>query len=1018
MSRHKEIREYAEWLGIESDEDEDLLWIARRGLMTPLPKPWKPCQSSDGEIFYFNPLTGENTWDHPCDAELRDLYASERALKKARLEAKVETKETTIENKENSESSAKDAMISPGSSSLSSLPDVVAQKSPAPPPAPPKTPQATGESNVALPQTPLGLLGPLPPLAPPKHPVAPSTKDVVTELDDPFDMPLDLGASQATPRRSPATEFSVGDPPSPIMTAEILSPIETTEESPSPSRERGEVAPKSRSGNSPQPAPQPAVESSDEDRGTGCCDNNATKETEECERARLSRELESLRSEVASQASEFAAEKAKEKAVSNSALSALSQEFASEVAESRRLRIEKAKQDEELAFLRNDSAARLAAQAQAHADLEAQLRVARTELEHARKQSDSNTLPSPTTAKSDQSQLPHGRRQVPPEISTEGHDVPSELSPPTPSLASILVAELRPSAHAANVEEKQSLGSLADCSKATLSHPSLWSQLKEDSNLAGLQAAAQTKAKDKSYVANSSLDFSSLSAALVEQSFDLPCPRRKVESPRDWPDAIREDSLPKQAQPSLDTKVLEEVRQLRDELGELRLELKRKACAEEVLKVDSPMKSVTPKDAEPMLKHEDVKEAEVELASSETCGLEATLPSSSRCPTLTLQGCRNESCGPLAETTENTLPSLREASRPRETLQVESHLSSGQTASVQGRWKEHCQSLPGTATLPSARETNRRLQHRELELHPSSSRGSTLNLHGRWDEHIEHPQDANLLPSFRESRHRLENAETELQRLTLELEHWRKDADDNERILQETRTSLHKEQASHVVAKATIRENQREAHQLRSRLKSQESEAELASNALQRMRTELEDEEAEKQRLQLCLQTRDIELRTRRKENHRPEFLANWRRELRREHAVLDEDRRLWRCEANRLKHQGHESHTAEREILAEVRAALDTRAAVLNNSIGEYRAASCPSSPRRRSSSRGVTRRPSNGSHKRANSASALTTTPHGSNEDVDEMHEIGGSHEDKLRRRWHHVLKPSSHRAGVGGA
>jgi len=80
----KEIYEYAEWLGMKPEEDADLLWIAHQGLQTPLPKPWKACESSNGDIFYYNPVTNASSWDHPCDEELRQLYASERAKKKAK----------------------------------------------------------------------------------------------------------------------------------------------------------------------------------------------------------------------------------------------------------------------------------------------------------------------------------------------------------------------------------------------------------------------------------------------------------------------------------------------------------------------------------------------------------------------------------------------------------------------------------------------------------------------------------------------------------------------------------------------------------------------------------------------------------------------------------------------------------------------------------------------------------------------------------------------------------------------
>jgi len=73
----RETREYAEWLGIDLETDEDLLWIATEGLKAPLPKPWKPCQADGGDIFYFNFMTGESVWDHPCDEKFRRLLQIE-----------------------------------------------------------------------------------------------------------------------------------------------------------------------------------------------------------------------------------------------------------------------------------------------------------------------------------------------------------------------------------------------------------------------------------------------------------------------------------------------------------------------------------------------------------------------------------------------------------------------------------------------------------------------------------------------------------------------------------------------------------------------------------------------------------------------------------------------------------------------------------------------------------------------------------------------------------------------------
>ncbi|CAF3900327.1 unnamed protein product, partial [Rotaria sp. Silwood1] len=63
----EEIHEYAIYIGIEPEKEKDLLWLAREGLMKPLPSGWKACQEENGELYYFNFNTGKSSWDHPYD---------------------------------------------------------------------------------------------------------------------------------------------------------------------------------------------------------------------------------------------------------------------------------------------------------------------------------------------------------------------------------------------------------------------------------------------------------------------------------------------------------------------------------------------------------------------------------------------------------------------------------------------------------------------------------------------------------------------------------------------------------------------------------------------------------------------------------------------------------------------------------------------------------------------------------------------------------------------------------------
>eukprot|EP00929_Paragymnodinium_shiwhaense_P063167 TRINITY_DN31573_c0_g1_i1.p1 TRINITY_DN31573_c0_g1~~TRINITY_DN31573_c0_g1_i1.p1 ORF type:complete len:617 (-),score=173.86 TRINITY_DN31573_c0_g1_i1:126-1976(-) len=74
----QEVYEYAEFLGIDPETEPQLMWIAREGVVAPVPAPWKACQEDD-EVFYFNYETKQSIWDHPCDEYYRGMVDKFRA---------------------------------------------------------------------------------------------------------------------------------------------------------------------------------------------------------------------------------------------------------------------------------------------------------------------------------------------------------------------------------------------------------------------------------------------------------------------------------------------------------------------------------------------------------------------------------------------------------------------------------------------------------------------------------------------------------------------------------------------------------------------------------------------------------------------------------------------------------------------------------------------------------------------------------------------------------------------------
>ena len=77
------VLEHAICLGMDPHgEDFDLLWIAERSLLAPLPEGWVQLSEDDtGQIYYYNENTGESDWNHPCDEAHRQLYLRQKMEK-------------------------------------------------------------------------------------------------------------------------------------------------------------------------------------------------------------------------------------------------------------------------------------------------------------------------------------------------------------------------------------------------------------------------------------------------------------------------------------------------------------------------------------------------------------------------------------------------------------------------------------------------------------------------------------------------------------------------------------------------------------------------------------------------------------------------------------------------------------------------------------------------------------------------------------------------------------------------
>jgi hypothetical protein len=79
----KEVEQYARYLGMDIEEDADLLFVAKFAMEADVPAGWTACIDESGEEFFCNLETGAVQREHPMDDKYKTMYRDFKAKKHA-----------------------------------------------------------------------------------------------------------------------------------------------------------------------------------------------------------------------------------------------------------------------------------------------------------------------------------------------------------------------------------------------------------------------------------------------------------------------------------------------------------------------------------------------------------------------------------------------------------------------------------------------------------------------------------------------------------------------------------------------------------------------------------------------------------------------------------------------------------------------------------------------------------------------------------------------------------------------
>lgn len=76
-----DFREYAKSLGV-TEEDADLLWVAKEAFEAPLPSGWSEHFDPEGRVYFFSQVTQRSSWSHPLDDVFRELIQLIKSIRR------------------------------------------------------------------------------------------------------------------------------------------------------------------------------------------------------------------------------------------------------------------------------------------------------------------------------------------------------------------------------------------------------------------------------------------------------------------------------------------------------------------------------------------------------------------------------------------------------------------------------------------------------------------------------------------------------------------------------------------------------------------------------------------------------------------------------------------------------------------------------------------------------------------------------------------------------------------------